>query len=297
MYVILQKLDDIEQKLGERGWSNDIRYRSSSKKQKVVELLEISEELLLTPITENFTLLNPTKYSTIGRFQVSEIQSSDGGVLIAHDENPKIAEGWKDYLDVTMQMKVRHVYKSSNPDPPPSAHYYVKLKDNVKPLNYMLSFGQTPFYKLLRDGLLVNFFVLAGTNPFFLHENKADGGNYLHGLAWNDTLPLTVKLDMFKLLLPRFTQRIPSASVIINSKNNKGETFVDNLLSRHNKTQEQMNAMFTKRQVEDMERQISRLQNDIEKVKSKTLPDLLMAFSKGQLGSASFTGTDNFLKW
>ena len=300
MYLILKKLDGIEQKLGERYSVDDMRYRSSSppsKKLKTDDVeLEISEKLLLTPIT-NFTLLDPIGESKIGHFQVSDIQGSDGSVLIAHGNEPIIAEEWRNYLDVIMQMKVKHVYKSSNPEYP-SRHYYVKLKDNVKPLRSMLSsFGQTPFYKLLRDGLLVNFFVLAQTKPFFLHTNTKDGGNYLHGLAWNETLPLTVKLDMFKLLLPRFTERIPNPSLILAKTNFNDETCVDNLLKRHNKTSEELNAMFTTRHVEDMKRQISRLQDDIAEVKSKTLPDLLLAFSKGQLGSASFTGTHNFLPW
>ena len=55
MYLILKKLDAIEQKLGERGSGDDMRYRSSSSssnKRKADDgELEISEELLLTPIT------------------------------------------------------------------------------------------------------------------------------------------------------------------------------------------------------------------------------------------------------
>lgn len=223
---------------------------------------------------------------------IFEPTNSGREVLVRRgEEPPTLNKAWVRYVDIVSRKEVApHSYKNISPEVPVS-HHYIKLKHGVGAAAEMTG-GKTTMYYLLREGLLLNFMLLDDGGKLQVIKNKSeDEGTILHGLAWGSKLSLEVKFYMFKMLLPRFEEGI------LQTKNKRGETCIDNLVQTSDKGVEAIKSMFTGRmatslqsEIKRMQSEILRKQEEIQKLQEMQLEECLVAYSRGKFGHLSFTG-------
>ena len=230
---------------------------------------------------------------------IFEPTNSGREVLVRRGGKPlTLNKAWVPYVDILSREEFPpHSYKNTSPEVPVS-HHYIKLKHGVGAAAEMAG-GKTTMYYLLREGLLLNFMLLDDGGKLQVIKNTSkDEGTILHGLAWGNNLTLEVKLDMFKMLLPRFEESI------LQTKNQRGETCIDNLVQKSGEDVEAIKSMFTGRMATSLQSEIKRMQSEIERMQSEILgkqeeiqklpkmqlEEWLVEYLLGKFGHLSFTG-------